>query len=510
MSARLATLLAGLVEVPAALDREVTSLSLDSRGAARGGLFLALAGLTVHGLRFAEQAAAAGVAVIVWEPAPGVEPRGLPDGVACIAVPNLSRHVGTIAARFHGDPSAALAVLGVTGTNGKTSISQFYAQAQTAAGARCGVMGTLGYGLFGHLTQGDHTTPDAVRVQATLAEFRDAGATHAALEISSHALDQGRVAGVRFSTAVFTNLTRDHLDYHGDLVAYAAAKRKLFRWDGLRTAVVNADDAIGRTILAELEPRVRGVAYGLDPNEVGSAKAQVRLLGKRVALDARGLAIEVESDFGHGTLTARLLGRFNASNLLAVLGALCAEGMPFARALELLAVSRTVPGRMECFGGGDGPLVVVDYAHTPDALGQVLLAARPHAQGRLICVFGCGGDRDPGKRPQMGAVAAAHADRIVVTDDNPRTEDADAIVAQVLAGMAGAKDKVRVQRDRGQAIAEAVVEARRGDVVLVAGKGHEDYQIVGHSKLPYSDRATVARLIGEPLRDAGAAAGAGA
>jgi UDP-N-acetylmuramoyl-L-alanyl-D-glutamate--2,6-diaminopimelate ligase len=504
MSARLSALLAGIAEVPAPLDREVVALSLDSRDAARGGLFIALAGLTVHGLRFAEQACDAGIAAIVWEPAPGVEPRGVPEGVACIAVPGLSRQVGAIAARFHGDPSASLAVLGVTGTNGKTSISQFYAQALGAAGSPCGVMGTLGYGLFGHLTQGDHTTPDAVRVQATLAAFRDAGAKHAALEVSSHALDQGRVAGVRFSTAVFTNLTRDHLDYHGDLTAYAAAKRKLFRWPGLRTAVVNADDAIGRTILAELDPKVRGIAYGLDPNEVGSARAQVRLLGKRVTLDARGLAVEVESDFGHGTLAARLLGRFNAANLLAVLGALCADGMPLPRALELLSAARTVPGRMECFGGGDGPLVVVDYAHTPDALGQVLLAARPHAQGGLTCVFGCGGDRDSGKRPQMGAVAAAHADRVVVTDDNPRTEDADAIVAQIVAGTGAAKARVRVQRDRARAIAEAVAEARRGDVVLVAGKGHEDYQIVGHTKLPYSDRATVARLTGEPLREVGA------
>ena len=504
MSVRLSALLAGIVEVPTTFDREVGALSLDSRDARRGGLFIALAGLTVHGLRFAEQACDAGVAAIVWEPAAGVEPRGVPEGVACIAVPGLSRQVGTIAARFHGDPSASLAVLGVTGTNGKTSISQFYAQALTAAGSPCGVMGTLGYGLHGHLVQGDHTTPDAVRVQATLAAFRDAGARHAALEVSSHALDQGRVAGVRFSTAVFTNLTRDHLDYHGDLTAYAAAKRKLFRWSGLRTAVVNADDAVGRTILAELDPKVRGIAYGLDPNEVGSARAQARLLGKRVTLDARGLAVDIESDFGRGTLAARLLGRFNASNLLAVVGALCADGMPFARALELLAASRTVPGRMECFGGGEGPLVVVDYAHTPDALGQVLLAARPHAQGRLVCVFGCGGDRDAGKRPQMGAVAAAHADAVVVTDDNPRTEDADAIVAQIVAGTGPARAKVRVQRDRGRAIAEAVAAARRGDVVLVAGKGHEDYQIVGHTKLPYSDRATVARLTGEALREAGA------
>ena len=502
MSARLAMLLDGIVAVPPALDREIVALSLDSRTARPGALFIALAGMTVHGLRFVEQACDAGSTAIVWEPAPGVEPHGVPAGVVCLAVPDLAQHVGTIAVRFHGDPSAALAVLGVTGTNGKTSISQFYAQALSADGDACGVMGTLGHGLYGALVQGEHTTPDAVRVQATLAAFRAAGARHAALEVSSHALDQGRVAGVRFATAVFTNLTRDHLDYHGDLTAYAAAKRKLFRWPGLRDAVVNADDAIGRTILAELGAGVRGIAYGLDPNEVGSARAQARVLGRRVVLGASGLVIEIDSDFGQGSLAARLLGRFNAANLLAVLCALVATGMPFARALELLSRSRTVPGRMECFGGGATPLVVVDYAHTPDALGQVLLAVRPHATGDMICVFGCGGDRDPGKRPQMGAIAAAHADRVIVTDDNPRTEDADAIVAAVVVGTRGGRAKVRVQRDRPRAIAEAVAEARAGDVVLVAGKGHEDYQIVGHTRLPYSDRATVARLTGEALRGA--------
>ena len=500
MSLRLSQLLDGVQAVPAELDRDITTVCVDSRAAAPGALFLAVAGLTTHGLAFADAAVAAGAVALCWEPAAGVAAPELSAGVAVFAVPGLTQQVGRIAARAAGDPSAALRVLGVTGTNGKTSISQIYAQALSDAGERCGVLGTLGYGLYGALTAGEHTTPDAVRVQQMLAGFRAAGAGHAALEVSSHALDQGRVAGVRFHTAVFTNLTRDHLDYHGDLEAYAAAKRKLFRWPGLKLAVVNADDPVGRTILAELPGSVRAVAYGLDANEVGSARAQVRVLGRRLALDATGLRVEVESDFGSGELSARLLGRFNASNLLAVLAALAASGTPFARALALLAGARTVPGRMECFGGHGGPLVVVDYAHTPDALGQVLLAARPHSTGRLVCVFGCGGDRDQGKRPQMGAVAAAHADLVVLTDDNPRTEDPDRIVAEILAGVGPAqRSKLQVERDRAQAIAQAISAARAGDVVLVAGKGHEDYQIVGRSKRPYSDRATVARLTGDPL-----------
>jgi UDP-N-acetylmuramoyl-L-alanyl-D-glutamate--2,6-diaminopimelate ligase len=500
MSARLSQLLDGICAVSAAQDRDVGAVCVDSRESAPGSLFLAVAGLTTHGLAFTEAALAAGAVALCWEPAPGQSLPALPAGFPAFAVPGLGQQVGRIAARAVGDPSAQMRVLGVTGTNGKTSISQIYAQALTDAGERCGVLGTLGYGLYGALSAGEHTTPDAVRVQQLLAGFRAAGAGHAALEVSSHALDQGRVAGVRFQTAVFTNLTRDHLDYHGDLEAYAAAKRKLFRWPELGVAVVNADDAIGRTILAELPGSVRAVAYGLDANEVGSARASVRVLGRRLALDATGLRVAVESDFGSGELRARLLGRFNAANLLAVLGALAAGGMPFARALELLAAARTVPGRMECFGGHGGPLVVVDYAHTPDALGQVLLAARPHSTGRLVCVFGCGGDRDQGKRPQMGAVAAAHADQVVLTDDNPRTEDPDRIVAEIAAGVAAPqRAKLAVERDRAKAIAGAVAAARAGDVVLVAGKGHEDYQIVGRERRPYSDRATVARLTGDPL-----------
>lgn len=486
----LKSLLAGIAAAPAL---PVAGVALDSRQSAPGYVFLACQGLTVHGLHYLHQALRLGAAAVAWEPAPGIEAPRVPEGVAVVRVPELSRHVGIVASRFYAEPSRHMQVVGITGTNGKTSCAQLTAQALTRLGRRTGVLGTLGYGLYGELQAGSHTTPDAVQLQALLAQFRTQGADHATMEVSSHALDQGRIAGVRFAVALFTNLTRDHLDYHGDLATYAAAKQKLFQMPELGWAVVNHDDPAGRGILAELPAGVQAVAYGLDEVPAGFAHY---LRGRGLDLHPGGLRLQVDSDFGSGELSARLLGRFNASNLLAVLGALLALGVSFGTARETLAEARTVPGRMECFGGDRQPLVVVDYAHTPDALAQVLTAARAHCRGRLICVFGCGGDRDKGKRPEMGALAAALADTVIVTDDNPRTEDPERIVADILAGIRD-RGNVSVARDRPRAVAQALDSARAGDVVLVAGKGHEDYQIVGTEKRPYSDRATVARLLGE-------------
>lgn len=488
----LARLLAGIAEAPPV---EVSAVALDSRQVVPGAVFLACQGLTVHGLQYLHQALRLGATAVLWEPAPGVSAPSVPAGVTALAVPDLSRQAGRIAARFYGEPARQLQVIGVTGTNGKTSCSQLLAQALTRRGARCGVLGTLGYGLYGELTPGSHTTPDAVRMQAMLAEFRDLGATHASLEVSSHALDQGRVAGTRFAVAVFTNLSRDHLDYHGDLVHYAAAKQKLFLTEGLGAAVVNRDDETGRAILRTLPAGVRGIAYGEQRQNLPAGVQTLDL--ENLELHAAGMTLRIGGAFGRGELRARLLGRFNAQNLLAVLGALLALDVPFAEALELLAESRTVPGRMECFGGTDArPLVVVDYAHTPDALRQALTAARAHCRGRLICVFGCGGDRDRGKRPEMGALAERLADEVFVTDDNPRTENPAAIVAEILAGMTH-REQITVEHDRARAIGRALERARPGDVVLVAGKGHEDYQIIGTEQRPYSDRDTVRRLLEE-------------
>jgi UDP-N-acetylmuramoyl-L-alanyl-D-glutamate--2,6-diaminopimelate ligase len=314
------------------------------------------------------------------------------------------------------------------------------------------------------------------------------------LEASSHALHQGRLNGVRVEVAVFTNLTRDHLDYHGDMQEYAAAKRRLFTTPGLKHAVINLDDEFGRELASSLPTGVQAIGYTL---EARSNPRGHTLVGRDLQLNSGGLTFDVESEAGHGHVDSRLLARFNAYNLLAVQGVLLSLGLDFQESLRALARARTVPGRMECFGGGvRRPLAVVDYAHSPDALEKALTAARAHCRGELWCLFGCGGERDRGKRPQMGAIAERLADRVIVTDDNPRHEDGDAIVKEILAGMR-APARVRVERDRAKAVAQSLQAAGPGDVVLVAGKGHETEQVVGDRKLRYSDRETVARLLGE-------------
>jgi UDP-N-acetylmuramoyl-L-alanyl-D-glutamate--2,6-diaminopimelate ligase len=396
-----------------------------------------------------------------------------------IWVDGLREQVGEIAARFFGRPSAALHVIGVTGTNGKTSIVQLLANALALLGQRAATIGTLGAGLVGALRAGERTTPDVISVQALLAEFRDAGASHVAMEVSSHALEQGRVNAVDFNVAVFTNLTRDHLDYHGTMAAYGAAKAKLFACPGLRSAVINVDDAFGRELAARLPDDVRGLRYAID------AQAEVRASG--VTTSGAGLAFMLHTPWGEGAIESSLLGRFNVYNLMAVAGGLGALGYTFAQIQNALTQLRPVAGRMNRLGGSArAPLVVIDYAHTPDALEQALTSLRAHCAGRLVCVFGCGGERDKGKRPQMGAIAERLADRLIVTDDNPRGEDGSAIVKQIVAGLAR-PERATVERDRAAAIAFALRAAQPGDVVLIAGKGHESYQEIAGRKLPFDD-----------------------
>lgn len=488
-------LLHGALRPDTVPDIDVSGVSLDSRNVVPGGAFLACAGLSSHGLDYIDQAIRLGAAVILWEPAPGVVPPRLPETVPLVEVPQLSVHAGRIAANFHGDPSARLDVIGITGTNGKTSVSHLAAQALSAYGRRCAIIGTLGYGFPDSLEPATHTTPDAVKLQSLFAQLAGSGADAVAMEVSSHALEQNRVSGVAFHTAVFTNLTRDHLDYHGDLVAYAAAKKRLFAMPGLRVAVVNADDAVGREILGALPAPVRSIAFATHAESLREVEAQTTVFAERIGFDANGLLIEATVADKRATLRAPLFGRFNALNLLAVFGVLLGSGLAVTDAARALSAVRPVRGRMERLGGGERPLVIVDYAHTPDALAQVLAAAREHCSGALHCVFGCGGDRDRGKRPEMGRIAASLADHVVVTDDNPRTEDPDAIVAEILAGVAGAKN-VRVERDRALAIATAIRAASAGDVVVIAGKGHEDYQIIGTRREHFSDSETARAVLG--------------
>ncbi|RFP60608.1 UDP-N-acetylmuramoyl-L-alanyl-D-glutamate--2,6-diaminopimelate ligase [Luteimonas weifangensis] len=485
---RLAELLPDVPAVPPQLA--VTGLVQDSRALRPGDAFVAIAGFGAHGLQFAAQARAAGASAILFEPP---APDDLPAPADAIAVPGLRARMGALADRFHGHPSRALTMVGVTGTSGKTSTVQLLAQAWSLLGIRSGTIGTLGAGLYGAAIATGFTTPLVLQMHALLAQLRDAGAQAVAMEVSSHALDQGRVDAVHYDVAVFTNLTRDHLDYHGDMARYGAAKARLFAWPGLRAAAINRDDAFGRELLAALPAGVRGIG-----TSSRGAPAEVR--AEHAALGADGLAFDLVIGAARHRVRSPLLGRFNIDNLVAVAAVLHAlDHAPDAIA-GVLARLQPIPGRMNRLGGerlADGsrlPLVVIDYSHKPDALQQALASLREHLHGRLTCVFGCGGERDRGKRPQMAAIAEAGAEVVIVTDDNPRGEDGDAIVADILAGFA-APAQVRVERDRGRAIAHAIAAAGADDIVLVAGKGHETYQEVAGVRHPFDDSDVARRAL---------------
>ncbi len=488
--------LAALLQGYGSMDSHVPvlGLSLDSREVRPGYLFLACKGHDHHGLKHLADARARGAVVVVYDPAGADAYLPLPQGLPSAAIEDLAAKAGFIAARFYADPTAAQRVVAVTGTNGKTSVSLITAQSLAESGKACGVLGTVGFGTYGKLEEPSHTTPDAVSMQSWLARFRDQGLKHVSMEASSHALDQGRINGTHIEVAVFTNLTRDHLDYHGSMQAYGDAKARLFAMPGLKQAVINLDDAFGMELATHLPKGVECTGYTLEGKRSPAGRT---LMAEKLALNSGGLTFDVSGDFGRGHVDSRLLGRFNAQNLLAVQGTLLALGMSFEETLRCMTRARTVLGRMECFGGGAGrPLVVVDYAHTPDALEKALTAARAHCRGQLWCVFGCGGERDRGKRPQMGAIAERLADRVLLTDDNPRGEDGDAIVAEIMAGIRD-QSRVQVERARAEAVILAVHAAAPGDVVLVAGKGHETEQVIGSRELHYSDRETVAGLFGE-------------
>lgn len=490
---RLSELLAGLATVEAAEDRPVFGLVLDSRSVRAGDCFLACPGLTGHGADYGREAARAGAAAIAVDAdRVGIDLGGV--DVPVVRVRDLPSQVGIIAGRFYAHPSRDLLVIGVTGTNGKTSVSHFLAHVLNGRGGPCGVIGTLGNGLVGQLQPAAMTTPDPITLQRLMAGMRDRRARSVVLEVSSHGLDQGRVSGVTFDVAAFTNLSRDHLDYHGTMDAYGKAKQRLFHQSGLGAAVLNLDDPFGREILSDMPAGVRVLGYTLMSNTEHLCRC---VCGRGLRLTAQGLSMDIESPYGQGVLQSALLGRFNAYNLLAALAVLVEIGMPLEPALQGLSGVSGVPGRLERFGGGMGrPMVVVDYAHTPDGLQQALRAVRELCAGRLWCVFGCGGERDRGKRPQMGRVAEALADHVVLTWDNPRREDPAAIIDAILSGI-GDPDRVRVVPDRAEAIALALSQAAPGDAVVVAGKGHEAYQEIAGQRYPFCDRDVVQGILGE-------------
>lgn len=491
----LAALLDGVATVAAAQDVPIRGLCHHAQEVRPGDLFVALAGTRTHGLRYLEEALARGATAVAWEPASGIAPPAAAQA-PLIAVDNLARRLGSVADRFFGHPSRDMTTVAVTGTDGKTSVSHFLAQAldnSTQGGGGCGLIGTLGYGVYGQLVPGAHTTPDAIRLHAELASQRAQGAVATVMEASSHALAQYRLDGMALDVAILTNLTRDHLDYHRNQDAYATAKRRLFEMPGLRHAVLNTDDSFGVALASALYPSVNTIGYG-----VGVSSLPDDRMVRATAVEATrgGLGFELHTPQGVGRVETRLLGRFNVSNLLAVVATLLALDMPLAQILVRINDTRGVPGRMEPHGDTDQALVVVDYAHTPAALAQALTALREHCVGRLWCVFGCGGDRDVGKRPLMAQAAERHADEIIVTDDNPRSEPPARITADTFAGFSN-PDSARVIHDRADAIAYAISAARAGDIVLVAGKGHEQVQIIGAERRPFSDSQTVAALLGE-------------
>jgi len=466
-------------------DVAVNDITTHSGNVAAGGLFVACRGYAGHGLDHLDEALAAGPAAVAWEPADDCPAPELPKGVAGVRIDGLGEAVGELADRFFASPSAQLRVTGVTGTNGKTTVAWLASRALQILGRQSAYMGTLGYGLGDKLAGTTLTTPGVIAVHRRLQQLVSQGADSLIMEVSSHGLDQGRVDAVRIRTAVFTNLSRDHLDYHGDLKSYAAAKARLFAMDTLESAVINVGDEHGQDFAATVAEGVDIISVAL-ADRPGAEHA--RMTAKLVTSGAAGMVLELRGDFGRAELHSTMLGAFNAENLLVAAGILIAHGFSLEAAAAALGQCVAPPGRMQAFRVEGRPLVIVDFAHTPDALGQALLAARAHVEGPVVVVFGCGGDRDQGKRAAMGRVASEHADYVVVTTDNPRSEDPQAIVSDILSGVVN-RDSIRVEPDRRIAIRKAIDATDASGLVLIAGKGSEEVQIIGSRAEKFSDAA---------------------
>jgi len=475
----------------AILGVPVTRLVTDSRAVQAGDTFVAYSGEKNDGRRHIAQAIAQGATSVIWEENGFAWDQSW--GVANLPLSDLRLKSGWLADEVYDTPSAKLWMVGITGTNGKTSTSHWIAEALNDAGKKCAMIGTLGNGFAGALQATVNTTPDAIQVHGLLAQYLDGGAKAVAMEVSSHALAQGRVNGVQFDVALLTNLTRDHLDYHGDMQGYAAVKRRLFDWKSLKYAVVNLDDVFGVELALRLrEKEVEVVGYGLTDAALQLAgKHGLRMVkGQILAMNGQGMRLGIHSSWGVAEISSGLIGRFNAANLLGALAVLMASDVNLNQAVSSLSRVQSVSGRMQRVGKVDQPVVIVDYAHTPDALEKVLLALRElcdvhQPSGRLICLFGCGGDRDRGKRAMMGVVAERFADHCIVTSDNPRSEDPQEIIAQIVSGMTEQRHEVIV--DREAAIQHAIGMAKEGDIVLLAGKGHENYQEIHGVKYEFGD-----------------------
>ena len=470
-------------------DLNVSGLTLNSNEVVEGNVFIALNGVNHHGLSYAKSAVEKGAIAILFDSEDAeIADEFLADlNVLKISIAKLSELLGKIAARFYGEPSHKMNVIGITGTNGKTSCSQFLAQALE----NCGVIGTIGWGKYGQLKQTLNTTPDALAVQKMLTVLKNDGCENVAMEVSSHGLAQNRVNGVQFKGAVFTNFSRDHLDYHGTMAAYLETKLKLFNAPQLEFAVINLDDEISDKIIASIPENVEII--GVSTKNKTALRSQT-LSAENIELNLSGIQCDVLWQNQKQTLYVPVCGLFNLENVLCVLAVMLKLGIKLDDAASRLTNLKPVDGRMERFGGEHNqPLVVVDYAHTPDALEKVLRSLRLHTKGKLGLVFGCGGNRDSGKRPQMGQVAEQFADWVIITDDNPRFESNEAIVLDVLGGFF--HNEAKVVHDRARAIRNAIEQAAAQDCVLIAGKGHEDYQEIDGIKLPFSDAECVREIM---------------
>lgn len=494
-----------------ALKIPVTRLVTDSRSIQRGDTFVAYPGEKYDGRQFIASAIAQGANAVIYEKLlsghPGEAQHFIWNDiwqVPNLAVSDLRNKAGWLADAVYGAPSEKLWVVGITGTNGKTSTAHWIAHALNDAGKKCALIGTLGNGFVGvngcgALQASANTTPDAIRVHGLLADYVREGAQGVAMEVSSHALSQGRVNAVRFDVAMLTNLSRDHLDYHGDMQSYAAAKRKLFDWQQLKYVVLNLDDEFGVELAEQLQGSdAEVIAYGLSDAALQLAeRLGLRMVyGNLLEMNGQGLRLAMHSSWGAAELNSALVGRFNAANLLGALAVLLVSGISLHDAVQSLSKVQPVAGRMQRLGSAQQPTVIVDYAHTPDALEKVLQALREVSEaagGKVLCVFGCGGDRDRGKRAMMGKVAEKFSDFCIVTSDNPRSENPREIIAEIVSGMHQKNHEIIIER--AAAIQSAISHAQQGDTVLVAGKGHEDYQEINGVKHPFSDVLVVRQAL---------------
>ena len=480
-------------------DVYVNNIVLDHRKANPGDLFIAYQGLSSHGLLHAQGAIDKGVSVILWDGECEHKDEILQTvsrSALCLHCENLKQVSGVIASRYHDRPSRELNVIGVTGTDGKTSIAHFIAQCLDSHDVHCGVMGTLGNGFIHDLHPTGLTTADALKVQESLAEIKDAGAKHVVMEVSSHGLDQGRINGVEVKTAILSNFSQDHLDYHDTIEEYAQAKKKLFSVPGLKTAIINLDDEFGRELAKDCKSRLCVWGYSMQSDIQQTCEcADYIIVTEKIEATETGYRLSVKTPKGSGSFDINLLGYFNVSNILASLAALLVSEVTFEEAIRKLSTVHPVSGRMEIIAVPDRPIVIVDYAHTPQGLTAACSAVREHFSGDMWCVFGCGGDRDKSKRPLMAKVAEKYADHIIVTSDNPRFEKPELIIEEIMSGFVKL-DNVEVMQDRKSAIYKAVQAAKVGDVILLAGKGHEASQIVDDVHIAFDDRRVARESLG--------------